>query len=65
MIAVKCPVCNGNGLVPNGYYTQTSGIWGSTSTSPETCRGCNGRGWVEVSDNLNYYGLTPNTEEIK
>ena len=21
----RCPVCNGNGLVPNGFYMQTSG----------------------------------------
>lgn len=42
----RCPVCNGNGLVPNGFYTQTSGHWSTTSITPETCRSCNGTGIV-------------------
>ena len=41
-----CPVCNGNGLVANGFYTQTSGVWSSTSNEPEKCRSCNGTGIV-------------------
>ncbi|MCK9281538.1 MAG: hypothetical protein M0P71_13010 [Melioribacteraceae bacterium] len=41
-----CPICGGNGLVPNGFYNQTSGQWGTTSTTPETCRSCNGTGIV-------------------
>lgn len=44
--ASRCPVCNGNGLVPNGFYRQTSGLWSSTSTKPETCKSCNGSGVV-------------------
>ena len=39
-----CPVCNGNGLVPNGFYTQTSGDWPISSVTPETCRSCSGTG---------------------
>jgi hypothetical protein len=42
----RCPVCNGNGLVPNGFYSQTSGGWASASTAPETCRSCDGSGFV-------------------
>lgn len=42
----RCPVCGGNGLVPIGFYGQTSGQWASTSTGPEKCRTCNGRGIV-------------------
>ena len=42
----KCPVCGGSGLVPNGYYNQTSGVWSTTSTTPETCKSCNGTGIV-------------------
>jgi len=42
----RCPVCNGNGLVPNGFYMQTSGHWSTTSITPETCRSCNGTGIV-------------------
>jgi len=42
----RCPVCNGNGLVPNGFYMQTSGHWSTSSITPETCRSCGGTGIV-------------------
>ena len=42
----RCPVCGGNGLVPNGFYCQTSGDWPTTSISPEVCRSCNGTGVI-------------------
>ena len=42
----RCPVCGGNGLVPNGYYDQTSGQWSTTATTPKTCRSCEGTGVV-------------------
>lgn len=54
----KCPVCLGNGLVPNGFYGTTNmgesgGLeWVSTSTEPETCRACDGKGYVVVEDNI-------------
>ena len=41
-----CPVCNGNGLVPNGFYMQTSSHWSTSSITPETCRSCGGTGIV-------------------
>ena len=41
----KCPICNGNGMVPDGFYNQTSGQWSSTGTV-EKCRSCNGTGIV-------------------
>lgn len=44
--AQRCPVCNGNGLVANGFYNQTSGYWSTSSISPETCRTCNGTGVI-------------------
>ena len=50
MKAVLCPVCDGSGIVPNGYYTHTTGTWTTTDPTPETCRGCGGKGWVEVSE---------------
>lgn len=40
----RCPVCQGTGLVPNGFYSHTSGHWSTTSVSPEKCRTCNGTG---------------------
>lgn len=44
----KCPVCGGNGLVPNGFYSSTTGRWSSTSITPENCRSCDGHGYIRV-----------------
>jgi hypothetical protein len=45
----KCPVCEGSGLVPNGFYNQIGGSnWGTTSCMPETCRSCEGRGYIPI-----------------
>jgi hypothetical protein len=30
----RCPVCNGNGLVPNGFYMQTIGYCSTSSITP-------------------------------
>lgn len=41
----RCPICGGNGIVPDGFYTQTSGNWSSSGTT-EKCRSCeNGIVW--------------------
>ncbi len=45
-VPCRCPVCNGNGLVPPGFYGQTSGQWSTTLTTPESCRSCGGSGIV-------------------
>lgn len=42
----RCPVCNGNGIVPNGFYMQTSGYWSTSNITPEKCRSCGGTGIV-------------------
>mgnify|MGYP001586541947 CR=1 FL=1 len=42
----RCPICNGNGLVDNGFYQQTTGHWETSSTTPEQCRSCFGTGIV-------------------
>jgi hypothetical protein len=39
----KCPICEGKGIVPNGFYS----VYGSgttTDASPETCKSCYGSG---------------------
>ena len=48
----RCPICGGNGLVPNGFYTQVAGTWDNTSTAPEQCRSCDGTGviWEKVEE---------------
>ena len=54
MQAVKCPVCQGNGQVSNGFYTTTSTdeegnlLWTSASTASEVCRSCDGKGYIIV-----------------
>ena len=42
----RCPVCDGSGIVPNGFYNQTSGQWSTTDATPDVCRSCNGTGIV-------------------
>jgi len=42
----RCPVCGGTGLVPAGFYSQTSGQWTTTYITPEICRTCGGNGIV-------------------
>ena len=49
MSAQVCPVCSGKGLVPNGFYDVSSNlgnIYKTTSTTPETCRSCGGKGYI-------------------
>ena len=48
-----CPVCRGNGLVPNGFYSQTQGTWLTTDATPEMCRTCRATGivWEPEDDN--------------
>lgn len=58
MHAERCPVCQGVGRVcsPPPVSTSAAIVW-------VTCPGCWGRGWVEVSDNVQtpkdvpYHGL--------
>lgn len=43
----KCPVCDGIGGVPVGYYNRHPHCdWYSTSTGLESCRTCDGFGIV-------------------
>jgi DnaJ-class molecular chaperone len=43
---LRCPVCEGRGNVPNGFYSRTS--YATTDASPETCKSCNGKGYIQV-----------------
>lgn len=42
----KCPVCNGKGIVPTGFYNSLSGYYISSTTVSEKCRSCNGTGII-------------------
>ncbi len=46
--AQRCPVCNGRGWMPNGFYTVPPGInhFCDRNTGTETCRSCNGQGVI-------------------
>lgn len=49
----RCPVCNGTGLVPNGFYAVIGvDTYSDISTAGITCRSCNGSGivWPPVPD---------------
>lgn len=52
MHAEKCPVCDGKGTLPD--YSAYS-----TFTAEVMCHGCNGLGWVQVSDIYDVYPVTP------
>lgn len=41
-----CPVCNGTGNVPSGFYSRTGKMWSTTTMTPEPCRSCDGRGVI-------------------
>ena len=50
----KCPVCLGNGIVDNGFYSATRQedgclMWTSGDVAPEECRACSGKGYIVVS----------------
>lgn len=46
-----CPLCQGRGYVPPGFYTSTPGQpWSASSTASETCRSCDGKGYVRAGE---------------
>ena len=51
MYLEKCPVCNGKGIVPNGFYTTNNNFYYSTTTCGETCRSCYGKGYISIPIN--------------
>jgi len=54
MKAVLCPVCNGVGQVSAGFYNRGEDYpyWVVVSANPEKCRSCDGKGWVEVQEDI-------------
>lgn len=45
----RCPVCGGNGLVPNGFYNMVEESYYSVSTTPEMCKSCFGKGYILIN----------------
>ena len=51
-----CPVCEGKGIVPNSFYLYPVGQgFTSSSTTPEQCRTCMGKGII-LEPQSNYDG---------
>lgn len=48
----RCPICGGNGIVPNGFYNQIGGQWATSDGNyKETCRSCGGTGIIWGNEN--------------
>ena len=45
----KCPVCEGRGIVPPGFYNLDASST-TTANSAETCRSCQGSGVIYNPD---------------
>lgn len=42
----KCPICEGKGIVPGGFY-HSVGPYSTSNLTTEQCRSCNGKGVIE------------------
>lgn len=49
----KCPICNGTGIVPGGFYFSVNGYSTSTNTT-EMCRQCQGIGIIWGVEDCNH-----------
>lgn len=57
MKAVSCPVCKGHGRLPMRAI--------NTDNELARCHGCQGKGWVEVSDELKNCEIDYETQSMK
>ena len=49
----KCPICEGRGLVPNGFYSAIGVDYCVYSNvNPEKCRSCNGTGIIWSNNSI-------------
>jgi DnaJ-class molecular chaperone len=48
----KCPVCEGRGHVPQGFYLDLCSTTGTCG--PVMCRACQGKGYMFVSDEIKF-----------
>lgn len=64
----KCPICEGRGVVPGGFYSATTDCW-SWNTTQETCRQCGGTGIIWADENgplfVNYGNIYDKNMERK
>ena len=55
----RCPICNGTGIVPGGFYWSVNGHSTSTNTT-EMCRQCHGSGLIWGIDDSYEASFTSN-----
>jgi len=60
-----CPVCEGRGIVPQGFYSYPLGQEFATSSNiPEQCKSCTGEGKIlEPLCNIVYNEINKNENE--
>lgn len=52
-----CPVCQGHGIVPRGFYDVPAGqTFTTTNAGPERCRQCKGGGVIRATEVVNNRG---------
>lgn len=58
----KCPVCEGRGLVPMGFYYPPDMTYTTSTEGSEKCRSCNGKGiikqWEQGDETLDFDVMT-------
>ncbi len=47
----RCPICDGRGNVPGGFYHATGNSW-TSNRSVEVCRSCHGTGLIWWGDDV-------------
>ena len=55
----RCPICNGTGIVPGGFYLSVNGCCSATQAT-EMCRQCQGSGIIWGVEDYNHEGLASN-----
>ena len=57
MVCQRCPVCDGRGAVPAGFYSAVGvPYWSTSSAVPDTCKACGGSGivWHEPAPSVGH-----------
>lgn len=55
----KCPICQGRGSVPQGFYDYQNPVYIGTVMQTEGCRRCGGLGTVESEPRFQILTIPP------
>ena len=50
--STKCPVCEGKGRVPIGFYETAYSSKNTDALAENTCRSCGGKGYIFIYESL-------------